>query len=613
MVALVGVLTAACDDGGEGVGADASLLGRRDAGSRDAGGGAEDAGDADSGSAAEDGGTAMDGGTFDAGTDAGRAPDGGIELPPLPDPLGPLPMHEAAEHDRFQTRDSCTSCHSSDGTALTDEDGRDVSMSTLWRASMMSFAGRDPYFLAAFSHELEEHPAAAEVIEATCTRCHAPAGHEGLRPSGAHISFEDLTTGTDPVDHVARDGVTCTACHQIDPANLGTPESFSGGWLIDDSRRIYGPHNDPFQTNMINATGYTPVYSMHMRDSAQCATCHTLFTQALDESGAVVGPTFPEQTPFLEWRNSDYRIDGDELGPRAASCQSCHVPTVDEDGDPIRAPISTRPGWLGSRSPIGRHVFVGANAYMLDVIADQRAWIGTPVSEAEIRERADLTERNLRTAAALEVETHREDGALVIDVEVENLTGHKLPTAYPSRRAWLQVEVLDAGGAVLWASGRTDASGALVDQAGRRLDWADALLPHLDEITREDQVQVYESVMGDASGAPTSVLLAATQYVKDDRLLPHGWEADDEDAEWTAPVGVEGDDDFVAGSDEVTYRLPALAGAARVRVRFLYQSVPPAAVEGLRDHPTPATARFVDMTTTRPPAPELLAEAEQPL
>lgn len=564
---------------------------------------------ADAGDEGADGSTAIDG---SAATDGSTRTDGGDPFPPLPDPLDPLPAHAAAEQDRFQTHDSCNTCHATDGDALTDADGRDVSMSNLWRSSMMAFAARDPYFLAAFSHELEEHPEATDAIEATCTRCHSPAANEALRPGGGHPTFDSLTTATDPVDHLARDGVTCTTCHQIDPANLGTPESFSGGWVVDDSLRIYGPHESPLVNPMMMSTGYTPTTSSHTVESRLCASCHTLFTNALDESGMPTGPDFPEQTPYLEWQNSSYRDEGGDVGPRAATCQSCHVPTVDEDGDPIVTPISTRPRRLDARTPVGRHVFVGANAYMLEVIADQRGWIGTAVPESEIRDRADLSRGNLRAAADVSLETRVDGDELVVDVTVVNHTGHKLPTAYPSRRAWLHVELLDDEGAVLWASGRSDATGALVDAAGNRLDWVERLIPHRDEISAEDQVQIYESVMGDAAGAPTSVLLSATAYVKDDRLLPHGWEPDHANTEWTAPIGTEGDDDFVAGSDQVTYRMPS-AGGVRVRARLLYQSVPPAAVEGLRDHPTPATARLVEMTASRPPAPDVLAEAEAAL
>jgi hypothetical protein len=42
---------------------------------------------------------------------------------------------------------------------------------------------------------------------------------------------------------------------------------------------------------------------------------------------------------------------------------------------------------------------------------------------------------------------------------VTNRAGHKLPSGVGFRRAFLEFAVLDAGGQVLWASGRTDGAG----------------------------------------------------------------------------------------------------------------------------------------------------------
>ena len=41
------------------------------------------------------------------------------------------------------------------------------------------------------------------------------------------------------------------------------------------------------------------------------------------------------------------------------------------------------------------------------------------------------------------------DGRLEAEISIENLAGHKLPTAYPSRRVWLHVTVRDGHGQVL--------------------------------------------------------------------------------------------------------------------------------------------------------------------
>ena len=59
----------------------------------------------------------------------------------------------------------------------------------------------------------------------------------------------------------------------------------------------------------------------HIRDAELCATCHTLYTKALGPDGKVIGE-LPEQMPYLEWLNSDYRDK--------QTCQDCHMPVVRE-------------------------------------------------------------------------------------------------------------------------------------------------------------------------------------------------------------------------------------------------------------------------------------------
>ena len=47
------------------------------------------------------------------------------------------------------------------------------------------------------------------------------------------------------------------------------------------------------------------------------------------------------------------------------------------------------------------------------------------------------------------------------DVLVENLGGHKLPTAYPSRRSWLHLIVRDSDGRVMFESGALPPDGSI--------------------------------------------------------------------------------------------------------------------------------------------------------
>ena len=121
----------------------------------------------------------------------------------------------------------------------------------------------------------------------------------------------------------ALDGVSCTACHQIQPDNLGEESSFDGNFVIrsniDTDPQIFGPFEvvTGLSRIMQSATGFTPETGAHLQQSELCATCHTLFTTSLDAEGREVS-RFPEQTPYLEWKHSAFS--------ESESCQSCHMP-----------------------------------------------------------------------------------------------------------------------------------------------------------------------------------------------------------------------------------------------------------------------------------------------
>ena len=91
----------------------------------------------------------------------------------------------------------------------------------------------------------------------------------------------------------------------------------------------------------------------------------------------------------------------------------------------------------------------------------------------------------------------------------------------------------------MFESGAVAPNGAI---AGNDND-ADALgvEPHYTEIRAADQVQIYESVMGDASGRPTTGLLTAVRYLKDNRLVPRGFDKSTADP-WIAVVGAAAQD-----------------------------------------------------------------------
>jgi hypothetical protein len=77
--------------------------------------------------------------------------------------------------------------------------------------------------------------------------------------------------------------------------------------------------------------------------------------------------------------------------------------------------------------------------------------------------------------------------------------------------------------------------------------------PHYTEIRQPDQVQIYESIMSDPAGTPTTGLLTAVRYLKDNRLLPRGFDKASANADVAVQGGAASDADFTGGGDRVRY------------------------------------------------------------
>ena len=116
------------------------------------------------------------------------------------------------------------------------------------------------------------------------------------------------------------------------------------------------------------------------------------------------------------------------------------------------------------REGMGRHTFVGGNFFMLRMLNRYRDDLGVQALPAELEATAAATVRQLQgeTATVTIEDATRTNGALRFDVAVTNRTGHKLPTAYPSRRAWLHVTIGNSSGQTIFESGRVEPNGAIV-------------------------------------------------------------------------------------------------------------------------------------------------------
>jgi hypothetical protein len=223
-----------------------------------------------------------------------------------------------------------------------------------------------------------------------------------------------------------------------------------------------------------------------------------------------------------------------------------------------------------------------------------RAELGVEALPIELEATARATIRQLQqdTATVTLSQLQPGEGTLAFDVEVRNLTGHKYPTGYPARRTWLHVTVRDRQGQTLFESGAINASGAIVGNASD--DDPRTFEPHYEEITRADQVQIYEPILGDRNGAPTTGLLTATQYLKDNRLLPRGFDK----ATAGKEIGVYGeaaqDLSFIGSGDRVRYNVTLTSdGPVSVEAELRYQPIGYRWAHNLERYDAPEPKRFV--------------------
>jgi hypothetical protein len=477
----------------------------------------------------------------------------------------PPPDGYRGNEPQFQTSDRCLACHN----GLVSPTGEDVSMGFDWRTSVMANSGIDPYWEASLRRESLDHPESTAAIEDDCATCHMPIARYHVHLQGRTPNvFAQLPL--DPELGAAKeyaDGVSCSVCHQVAAQNLGTPASYNGGFVVagpepGGAHPEYGPFDiDPGLMRVMRSStsGFQPTHGDQIRSSELCASCHTLITHALGPGGSVIG-SLPEQVPYQEWQHSAFY--------NQQSCQSCHMPAITE---PVA--ITRVLGVL--RSGARHHQFIGGNFLLQRMLARYHDPLHLTPGTQEFSAAAS------RTVAFLQSESARvsvsapqvREGRLEFELTVQNFDGHKLPTAYPSRRAWLHVTVRDDHGRTVFESGALRPDGSIVGNVNDE----DALRfePHYRVIRSADEVQIYESVLENRAGAVTTALLDAVGYLKDNRLLPRGF-----DKQTASPdVAVHGDalqdPAFTGGEHRLRYSvaLGTATGRYQVDAQLMYQPI----------------------------------------
>ncbi|MGR9053488.1 MAG: hypothetical protein ACU84J_12645, partial [Gammaproteobacteria bacterium] len=471
-----------------------------------------------------------------------------------------------------------------------------------------------------------------------------------LPPDQSYLKFGQL----------GREGISCAICHHIDapseqmvknwqpPAGYISPNTNkelayylfhnnTGRFIEGPNDEFFGPFKDVKSLPMEHGLGVKPTHNAFIQDSQLCGACHSINLPNIgahrDEfrilDAAEQNPAFQhyqhsiEQATFVEWQNSAFAQQSD-----FASCQDCHMPRnfetldgtvkVDRLTTQIAAIQDANFPEADHRLPIGdidvplrddyrRHEHLGLNVFLLEMFDQFPEVLGVDKSDymTSATNGVDTAVDNMILQAAhktadIEVAIDRfENRELEATVTVRNKTGHRFPSGVAFRRAFIEFTVLD-GDQEVWASGRTNAVGVIVDGQGQPLETeflprSDAYQPHHQVITRQDQVQIYEELNLNAQDEFTTSFIHRVKDIKDNRLLPKGWRASEHfkpDGEVvyqffqaTDPKGTGDDPDYrdqgphFAGRDSVRYKvmLPRDIAPTSLTVKAtLYdQSIPP--------------------------------------
>lgn len=274
------------------------------------------------------------------------------------------------------------------------------------------------------------------------------------------------------------------------------------------------------------------------------------------------------------------------------------------DGEVTVSTVAGRP-----RTDVNRHYFVGGNDYLMAVMSDYGPEMGLTASSDQIAATRALTQEQLTAETAeLDIGSPAWEGDLLtVPVTIRNTTGHKFPTAFPSRRAWLHVTLADPAGEVVFESGGWTLDGLIVGNDNDENPTAHE--PHRDTITRPRQVQIYETILLTTDGELTTTLLRGAGYAKDNRLLPEGFDKTAVPTDIAVHGAARNDIDFTGGTDVVDYQIDIapFEGPFRLEAELLYQSIDFRWANNLSAANGPEVATFLAYYQAVPDVPVVIA------
>lgn len=409
-----------------------------------------------------------------------------------------------ADLDLFQATETCGVCHPRQLQELT--------------GSMHLASHTDPLYHALAEIARKE---AGPKVYAFCSGCHSPAGVlTRLIPAKPE--------GQLPAE--AKAGVTCDVCHQISALTGATgpwKEPANASFAIQQGLVKFGNYG-----NVAENRSHSGEKRNFFATSEFCASCHT-----------VIQPMngFHIESTYDEWKAGIYARKG-------VQCQDCHMCSVEEAQkvaetlQPLELTGKSVP--TGADRPIYGHYFVGGNANA-DILARGKT-------------HAQMAEARLKGAARLEIKSPAKASAgkeLALQVLVHNVAaGHAIPTAVTElRRMWVDLQIRDAGGKVIFHIPGLDAHGN----------------PRPGAIA-------FGAIAGDRAGKPTFRPWEMTQFLWKRTIPPKGFAQDT--VRFTLPVDVQ--------------------GPLTVEARLLYQSAVPQVVAEIMGKEA-FTPKVVEMATAR--------------
>ncbi|WP_432823194.1 multiheme c-type cytochrome [Trichloromonas sp.] len=272
-----------------------------------------------------------------------------------------------------------------------------------WSHSMHANAWENKWYQPDLLLAHQETEGATDLL---CGACHAPiAARTGLLPPVDGSKF----------DATSRRGISCDFCHTVS----GVSQMSNMGHVSEPGKVKRGPRGDG--RSLHHEVNYSEIHTK----ADFCGSCHMVIHPA---TGVHIIDTWDD------WKNNDY-------GKQDIRCQDCHMtPTPGISKSPGRASLMGK-----RRDNIAFHGFIGGSSYVQDQL-------GNP-------QQAEMSREFLRAAAEVKLaEKVTDDGTLELTVDVHNVgAGHKIPTGTTYIRImWLQVEVVDNAGKLVYSSGHID-------------------------------------------------------------------------------------------------------------------------------------------------------------